>query len=106
MNTQQSSVMNGLNTDSCSIPTAGNYSITTRTTMVPASSLLVTITQTGSQSVTYTSAPTSPQSNDTQVTGKFNCLVGDIITVAVTSSATADQPPSLIKTTINLRQGA
>jgi hypothetical protein len=105
MNTQQSSVMNGLNTDSCKIPTAGNYSITTRTTMVPASSLLVTITQTGSQSVTYTSAPTSPVSLDTQVTGKFNCAVGDIITVAVTSSAIADKPPGLIKTEINLRQG-
>jgi len=28
---------------------------------------------------------------------------GDLITVAVTSSAAADQPPQLLKTTINLR---
>lgn len=105
MNTQQQSVMNGLTTDSCRIPTAGIYSITTRTTMVQPSSLVVTITQSGSTSKTITSAPTSHQSADTEVTGQFNCAVNDIITVAVTSSAPADQPPSLIKTAVNLRQG-
>jgi len=74
--------------------------------MGPGSGIVVTITQSGSASQTYTSATTSSQSPDTQVTGKFNCAAGDTITVAVTSSATADQPPSLVKTEINLRQGA
>jgi hypothetical protein len=105
MNTMQQSVMNGLNTDQCAITQAGQYSITCRTTMVPASGLVITATQTGSESVTYTSAATSPVSNDNQLTGKFNCAVGDIISVTVSSSAAADQPPSLVKTTINLRQG-
>jgi hypothetical protein len=105
MKAMQQTVLNGLKTDMHKIVTAGNYSITTRTTMVQPSALVVTITQSGSQSVTYTSAPTSPQSGDTQVTGKFNCAAGDLITVAVTSSANADQPPSLVKTTIDLRQG-
>jgi hypothetical protein len=105
MNTQQASTMNGLTTDSCSIPTAGVYSITTRTNMVQPSGLVVTITQTGSASKTITSLTTSPQSEDTETTGQFNCQAGDIITVAVTSSASVDQPPSLVKTTVNLRQG-
>lgn len=106
MNTQQSSVMNGLNTDSCAIPTSGQYAITTRTTMVEPSALVVTITQSGSVSRTLTSSATSPVSRHTEMTGSFNCVAGDIITVAVTSGASADQPPTLIKTTITLRQGA
>lgn len=105
MNTQQASTMNGLTTDSCKIPSDGMYSITTRTTMVQPSALVVTITQTGSKSTTFTSPTTSPQSADIEVTGQFNCLAGDTITVAVTSSASADKPPSLIKTNVNLRQG-
>ncbi len=105
MNTQQASVMNGLNTDSCVITTAGFYSITTRTNMVQPSGLLVTITQSGSMSKTITSPPTSAQSLDIEVTGQFNCAAGDVISVAVSSSTPADQPPSLVKTTINLRQG-
>lgn len=105
MKATQATTINGLTSSQHKVVAAGNYSITTRTTMVQPSALLVTITQSGSQSVTYTSAPTSPQSGDTQVTGKFNCAAGDLITVAVTSSANADQPPSLVKTTINLRQG-
>lgn len=106
MNTLQQSVMNGLSTDSCKIPTAGSYQITTRTTMNEPSALLVTVTQSGSKSTTFTSGPTSPQSADTQVTGQFNCAAGDIITVSVTSAASVDQPPSLVKTTITLRQVA
>lgn len=105
MNIMQQSVINGLNTDTCAIPQAGMYSITCRTTMVPASGLVITATQTGSQNTTFTSSPTSPQSGDNQLTGQFNCAVGDIITVTVSSTAAADQPPSLVKTTITLRQG-
>jgi hypothetical protein len=105
MNTQQASTMNGLTTDSCIISIAGMYSITTRTNMVQPSGIVVTITQSGSQSTTFTSPTTSAQSEDVEVTGQFNCAQGDTITVAVTSSATADQPPSLVKTTVNLRQG-
>jgi hypothetical protein len=105
MNTYQASVMNGLTTDLCAIPIAGVYSITTRTNMVQPSGLVVTITQTGSASKTITSPTTSPQALDQEVTGQFNCAVGDIITVAVTSSAPVDKPPSLVKTTVILRQG-
>jgi hypothetical protein len=107
MNTQQESVMNGLNTDQCAVPSAGMYSLTVRSTLIPASGIVITATQTGSTTTTFTSAATSPVSPDNQLTAQFNCAAGDIITVAVTSSTAfpADQPPSLLKTTINLRQG-
>lgn len=105
MKVTQSSIMNGLNSDSHKILNAGVYSITTRTTMVQPSNLVVTIVQSGSTSKTITSLPTSQQSADIEVTGQFNCAVNDLITVSLTSSASADQPPSLIKTLINLRQG-
>lgn len=105
MKASQATTINGLTSSQHKIVTPGTYSITTRTTMVQPSALTVTATQTGSTSLTYTTAATSPQSGDTQLTGLFNCATGDVITVSVTSSAAADQPPSLIQTTINLRQG-
>jgi len=105
MNTERQSVINGLNSDSCKILTAGIYSITTRSDLNEPSGIVVTITQSGSASSTFTSLPTSAQSAHQEVTGQFNCAAGDTITVAVTSSASADQPPSLVKTTICLRPG-
>jgi hypothetical protein len=105
MSPQQASVMNGLNTDLCIIQAAGMYSITTRTNMVQPSGLVVTISQSGSMSKTFVSPTVSAQSEDIEVTGQFNCAVGDVISVVVSSSAPEDKPPSLVKTTVNLRQG-
>jgi hypothetical protein len=105
MNARQQAIMNGLNTSQHKIDTAGQYSITTRSTVNSGSGIVVTAVQSGSKSVTYTTPTTSAQAIEIDLTGQFNCATGDIITVTVSSSATADQPPSLVKTTINLRQG-
>lgn len=105
MDATRSSEISGLTSSQHKVATAGMFSITTRTTMVQPSALVVTITQTGSTSKSFTSPTTSPLSSDIQVTGQFNCAVGDILTVAVTSSAAIDQPPNLIRTQIILRQG-
>lgn len=105
MKASQATTINGLTSSQHKVVTPGTYSITTRTTMVQPSAVVVTAAQTGSTSLTYTTPTTSPQSGDTQLTGLFNCAAGDLITVSVTSSASADQPPALLQTTINLRQG-
>ena len=105
MKAMQPSVMNGLNTDLFRVITAGLHSIYVETTVNEPSGLVITLSQSGSQTVSYTTPATSGQTNHVEVNGKFNCAVGDLLTVAVTSSASADQPPSLVKSTINLRQG-
>ena len=69
------------------------------------SGIVVTATQSGSASTSYTIALTSPLSSDNQLTGRFNCAAGDLITVAISSSAAADQPPAILKTHVNIRQG-
>lgn len=101
----QSSVTSGLSTDTYRISVADLYSIYVRTTVIQPSGLVITISQTGSRSASFTTPTTSSLQEDIEINAKFNCAVGDILTVAVTSSAPVDQPPNLIKTIINLRQG-
>jgi len=105
MKIDQPSATSGLTTDRAYISQAGIYSITTRTTANVPSGLVMTIVQSGSQSKTLMSSTTSPIQTHIEVTGQFNCAVGDIITATVSSSAPIDQPPNLIKTVTNLRQG-
>ena len=95
----------GLSTDQHKVKEAGVYSIYSRSTVVPASGLVVTMSQSGSTTASFTSPTTSEKQIDVEMNAKFNCAVDDILTVAITSSAPADQPPQLIKTIINLRQG-
>ena len=97
--------LNGLQTSSYTAVSAGPYAITIRTTVQYGSGVVITATQSGSASTSYTMAPTSAQSSDNQMTGIFNCASGDLITVAISSSAPADQPPVNLQTTINIRQG-
>lgn len=97
--------LNGLQTSSYPVIKAGPYAITTRTTMQYGSGVVVTTTQSGSATTSYTIMLTSPVSSDNQLTGKFNCAAGDLITVSISSSAAADQPPIDLQTTINIRQG-
>lgn len=105
MKLQQTSVSNGLSSETHKVAVAGMYSIYAASTMDQPSGLVITLSQAGSTSVSATSPTTSPQALTNQVQKTFNCAVDDILTVAVTSSAAKDQPPSLIRTTINLRQG-
>lgn len=95
----------GLSTDTVKIGAAGVHSIFSRTTVQTPSAIVVTMSQSGSVTASFTSTPTSAQQLEVEMNAKFNCAVGDILTVAVTSAATIDQPPNLIKTIINVKQG-
>lgn len=104
MNALQSSVATGLSTDVHKVVTAGVYSVTVRTTCVQPSGLVITISRTGSASNSVSTPTTSPLQQDIQLNAQFTCATGDLITVALTSSAAADQPPALIKSIIDLRR--
>jgi hypothetical protein len=105
MNTMKPTCIAGLTTDIKKITTAGQYTINTKTTEVPPSGIVVTISQSGSTSSSVVTPTTSSKQRKIDSNATFNCQVGDILTVAVTSSAPGDQPPNLIQTIIVLRQG-
>lgn len=105
MNLMKPSCSSGLSTDTKKVLTAGQYTIYTRTTDIPPSGIVVTISQSGSTSKSVVTPLTSPLQTDIESNATFNCQVGDILSVVLTSAAPVDQPPNLIKTIINLRQG-
>lgn len=97
--------ISGLNTSTIKLAAAGVVSVYTKTTEVPPSGLVITISQSGSTSASFTTPITSPKQRKIDFNAKFNCAIGDILTVAVTSAAAQDQPPNLINTIITLKQG-
>jgi hypothetical protein len=101
----QQSVMSGLNSDHYKISVAGVYSMYASATELPPSGLVITLSQSGSASVSFVTPVTSPVQQVVTINGKFNCAIGDILTIAVTSAAGADQPPNMIKTSCILRAG-
>lgn len=105
MNVMKPSVMNGLNTDTFKVKVAGIHTIYAESTVNFGSGLVITLSQTGSTSVSASTPATSPQQECVSINNKFNCAVGDILSVVTSSSANADQPASIVKTTINLRMG-
>lgn len=105
MHIHQQSLISGLTSDVYQAEAAGVYSVYAYSTVVPPSGLVITISQTGSTSLSVTSQTTSPVESVVAVNGRFNCALGDLLTVAVTSSAAQDQPPNLIKTFCTLKQG-
>lgn len=105
MKLNSSCVFSGLGTDTYKAPADGMYTVSTQTTELPPSGLVITISQSGSTTASITTPTTSPLENIINLSKIFNCAAGDILSVAISSSAAADQPPNMIKSTINLRQG-
>lgn len=101
----QQSVSSGLSTDTIKILKAGVHSVYVKSSCKEPSGLVITISQSGSQTASFSTPATSPVQIHVEMNARFNCAIGDILTVAITSSAAADQPPQLIKTTIELKQG-
>jgi hypothetical protein len=106
MNINTSSASSGLSTDTFKVAVAGMYYLSAQTTVIQPSALVITLSQTGSTSASLATPATSPVQESVSINKTFNCAIGDILSVVVTSSAPIDQPPNLIKTIINLRQGS
>jgi len=105
MNNLQASVSSGLSVDTWKVgpSEAGPWYVSAQTNMIQPSALTITISQSGSQTISLSSAPATAQQLSISLQKAFNCAAGDIITVTVTSSAPIDQPPNMIKTTIQCR---
>lgn len=105
MKTTKPTCSSGLSADTYNIITPGVYTIYTRATDLPPSGLVVTISQSGSVNRSVVTPTTSEKQIDIESNATFNCAANDVLSVVLSSSAAADQPPNLIKTIINLRQG-
>lgn len=105
MNVSRQNLVSGLGSNTIKIAVAGTHTVATKTTCLDPSGLVVTIAQSGSVTSSVSTPTTSPLQTHIELNGKFNCAVGDIITVTTASSAPIDQPPNFIKTTINIKQG-
>lgn len=106
MNALQQACLSGLRSESYKVTQAGVYSMYTRTTDIPPTGVIVTLSQSGSVTVSHSSTTPSPVQGHIEMNSQFVCAVGDILTVALTSTGAAnDLPPQMIKTTVSLRQG-
>lgn len=106
MNINKSSASSGLSTDTYIVGDAGMHYLSAQSSLLPPSGVTITLTQTGSASVSLSVGPSGAQQDKISAQKVFNCQPGDVLTVVLTSSAPIDQPPNLIKTIVNLRQGS
>lgn len=99
-------IINGLGAWTHTCGATNLYSGSIRCTMIPASSVILTIAQTGSVSVSVSSsAPASPQ-QIINLQKVFNCVAGDVITFTIASSAAIDKALNGVESSIILHQGS
>lgn len=108
---ESSTPFTGLGTFSITVPVAGDYTLECKATLLPPSGLQIVLSQTGSvsDSVTIGGTATNPSASQQSLgtSTQFECAAGDVLSVALTSSAAADQLANSVKGIINVfRQGA
>ena len=103
----QSNVICGLGsfTYTCAAAKAGPFVVNVGTSVNPASSLVITIAQSGSQSVSISSASPGAAQAHIELNKKFNCAASDVITVTIASSAPIDNQLNNVESIVTLRQG-
>lgn len=106
LKTKESNVICGVGgTYTHTVTVAGPVHAAMRTTINPSSSVVLTIAQTGSTSVSVSSA--SPGSTQTHIDLQktFNCAVSDVITLTIVSSAAVDNQLNNVKTVATVNEG-
>lgn len=101
----KSNVICGLGTWTHTTAQTGPYFISVRCTEVPASGVTITLSQSGGATNSVVStAPVSSQGiiNFSQI---FQCVVGDVLSVAIASSNANDRSLNGVKTVVALMQG-
>jgi hypothetical protein len=113
----------GLGTFTYNIVTSGLYTLGCQSTLpyeqgtfnnssvTPgvASALQMVLSQTGSASVSITIGGSATNPTPTQpamgTSGRFQCVAGDTLNVALTSANSIDSQPNAVKSIVNLYQG-
>lgn len=94
----------GLQTETFTVPLTGLYKISCRTTAIPTSGLLITLSQSGSRTVSVNSGTSTVQQSHMELSYEFNCTTGDVLTMALSSSNVNDVSINQVKTTVALTQ--
>ncbi len=101
----QSTTVVGLGTWTHTALNTSMYYVSCQSTENPPSSLSITISQTGSTSVSVTSTVPAAGQIAINLSKIFNCVAGDVLSVAISSSAPIDQQLNTVKSTIVVRIG-
>lgn len=99
----QSYVNVGLDTQTFTVPTTGNYNGKFEVTEIPPSGLSILVKNGAS---TIFTAPTIGQTQGAlQFKYSFQATAADVITIVLSSSAASDQPINNVKSIMSIGQG-
>lgn len=84
---------------------AGMYFVSAVTIENPSSSIIITIAQSGSASVTVSSPTPSATQQSISLQKVFNCQSGDVLTVSFASSSPIDNQLNTVKSTVTVHRG-
>jgi hypothetical protein len=98
----QNTIIDGLGTYTHTCAKTGIYNASAIANVVPASSLSITIAQSGSQSVSVTSGAPAPAQSVINLYQEFNCTAADVITFTITSAAAIDNQLNTVKTILSV----
>lgn len=102
----QANIIVGLGSYTHTTTHAGPYTVSAQCSENPTSSIIITISQSGSSSVSVSSiAPTDSQSH-IELQKQFTCAIGDVLTVALVSAAAIDNQLNNVKTIVRVFQGS
>lgn len=120
-NINQSTAVGGLGTQTCTVITAGLYTLAVNftipyrpagssadsTSLTGQSSLQIVVNNNGSAKLTLGGAATNPTPTQPTLAGsvQIQAAANDVITVVLTSAAAVDNLPNAIKGTINFYAG-
>ena len=90
MNLNSSGSIGGLGTFSYTASVAGVFFLECRSTFIAPSGVILTISQSGSASNSYSSLSLPANATHVEIANSFTCAIGDVITLAVASSNVMD----------------
>lgn len=101
----RSNVIVGLGSFTHTAGNTGMYTVSAFCNENPPSSVSIVLSQSGSTTASITSTAPAAAQQEIQVQKIFNCVAGDVLTVAISSSAAIDNQLNTVKTIVNVRQG-
>ena len=102
----QSNVICGLGTWTHTVTATSMYKVQAHCEENPTSSVSIVISQSGSTTASITSTAPRTTQNHVEVQKVFNCVAGDVLTVAISSAAATDNQLNNVKTIVNVSQGS
>lgn len=101
----QANIEVGTGTYTYTVPIAGMYFASMKCSENPTSSVILSIAQTGSASVSVSSPAPAANQSHIELQKVFNCAINDVLTMSISSSNPIDLQLNNVKTLIVLHAG-